>query len=448
LGDGPERQRIRQDKHDGATVNYAGAQEVEVSNTGAVTLKTYLPQGIGVEIDRATGNTVSTEVNYVHHDRLGSPVAITDAVGNVKERMAYDAWGKRRTIDGAATPNNLDGIVDNRGFTNHEMLDHLDLVHMNGRVYEPLLGRFLSADPILQDPMNGQSYNRYAYVFNNPTNLTDPTGFMGLEGLEGCSVNNGGCFSQAIAQSRQQQQQLMTTPGQPKKSDKPDKSEKSDGLGNAKQDAKKPESSAPRVLTTGDVYQSLAAGVGNAIANMAVGFANVMIATGDPHGNANLIEPVKPFTPVSNYFGNQGSEIAGGLAAVSGARAFGASVASKVEGASAAAATNLSKGAGVSVVDPLAAANKPFNESGISQAARAWDKHSMRPGGTFEPLSGTTSDKNAAAAAWVRSTIENTSTTKTVLPRGGIEYRLPNGRGFVVEPNGNFNLLDPRRNQK
>jgi hypothetical protein len=48
---------------------------------------------------------------------------------------------------------------------------------MNGRIYDPLIGRFLSADPILQDPMNGQSYNRYSYVMNNPTNLTDPTGF-------------------------------------------------------------------------------------------------------------------------------------------------------------------------------------------------------------------------------------------------------------------------------
>lgn len=36
---------------------------------------------------------------------------------------------------------------------------------------------FLSGDPLIQDPVNGQSYNRYSYVLNNPTNLTDPTGF-------------------------------------------------------------------------------------------------------------------------------------------------------------------------------------------------------------------------------------------------------------------------------
>jgi hypothetical protein len=48
---------------------------------------------------------------------------------------------------------------------------------MNGRVYDPLTARFLSADPHVTDPTNGQSFNRYSYVLNNPTNLTDPTGF-------------------------------------------------------------------------------------------------------------------------------------------------------------------------------------------------------------------------------------------------------------------------------
>jgi hypothetical protein len=109
---------------------------------------------------------------------------------------------------------------------------------------------------------------------------------------------------------------------------------------------KQPGATTPVVLTKGDIYQSLLSGAGNAIANMAVGVANLMIATGDPLGNANLIEPVQPFTPESKYFGNQASETVGGLAAVSGARAFGAGVASKVEGATATAAANLSKEAG------------------------------------------------------------------------------------------------------
>ncbi|WP_265584040.1 RHS repeat-associated core domain-containing protein [Chitinimonas koreensis] len=66
--------------------------------------------------------------------------------------LAYDAWGKRRSLDGATTLDTLDGVVDNKGFTGHEMMDGLDLVHMNGRVYDPLVARFISADPIIQEP--------------------------------------------------------------------------------------------------------------------------------------------------------------------------------------------------------------------------------------------------------------------------------------------------------
>jgi RHS repeat-associated protein len=109
-----------------------------------------------------------------------------DQSGLLKDKLAYDAWGKRRTTDGSnTTPNDLEGKIDSRGYTGHEMLDQLDLVHMNGRVYDPAIGRFLTADPVLQDPMNGQSYNRYSYVLNNPTNLTDPSGF------ESCPKSDG-----------------------------------------------------------------------------------------------------------------------------------------------------------------------------------------------------------------------------------------------------------------
>jgi len=182
---GPEHQRTRQSRGDGTSVIYAGAQEVERS-AGGVTVKTYWPLGIGVEIDRP--NT-ATELNWLHTDRLGSVMGITDGQGVLKEKLAYDAWGKRRTTDGAPvdgtpTPNSIDGKVDNRGFTGHEMLDQLDLVHMNGRVYDPLVARFMSGDPLIQNPMDGQNYNRYSYVLNNPTNNTDPTGFACKNGGE------------------------------------------------------------------------------------------------------------------------------------------------------------------------------------------------------------------------------------------------------------------------
>ena len=68
--------------------------------------------------------------------------------------------------------------VTTRGFTGHEQLDSVGLAHMNGRVYDPLLGRFLSADPHIQSPANPQSLNRYTYVNNNPLSYTDPSGYF------------------------------------------------------------------------------------------------------------------------------------------------------------------------------------------------------------------------------------------------------------------------------
>uniref|UniRef100_UPI0024A67658 RHS repeat-associated core domain-containing protein n=1 Tax=Pelagibius sp. Alg239-R121 TaxID=2993448 RepID=UPI0024A67658 len=65
-----------------------------------------------------------------------------------------------------------------RGFTGHEHLDGVGLIHMNGRVYDPTLGRFLSADPNVQAPDDTQSFNRYSYVKNNPLSYTDPSGFF------------------------------------------------------------------------------------------------------------------------------------------------------------------------------------------------------------------------------------------------------------------------------
>jgi RHS repeat-associated protein len=66
----------------------------------------------------------------------------------------------------------------------HEHLDNLGLIHMNGRVQDPALGRFISADPYVPDWTSGQSYNRFSYVQNNPLTLIDPSGFQ-----ERCSPN-------------------------------------------------------------------------------------------------------------------------------------------------------------------------------------------------------------------------------------------------------------------
>lgn len=227
---GPEYQRVRQDRGDGTQVIYAGAQEVEKAGA-QVTVKTYWPNGVGVEIDRPGK---PTELSWTHTDRLGSPVALTDEAGNVREELAYDAWGKRRNTLDNTTQDTVVGNSDNKGFTSHEMLDQLGLVHMNGRVYDPLIGRFISGDPFVQDPTNGQNYNRYTYVLNNPTNLTDPTGFE----CEGGSAAGDACVAKGPNLVKCSGD--CEGSGDAKKGDDTGKGSATDNAGNNKPSAKNP----------------------------------------------------------------------------------------------------------------------------------------------------------------------------------------------------------------
>ncbi|MFC5050071.1 toxin TcdB middle/N-terminal domain-containing protein [Rubritalea spongiae] len=119
------------------------------------------------------------EENYFHRDHLGSVIAITDKDRTISKEFSYDAWGRARDAsDWAGFINAERDSATDRGFTGHEMLDGLGLIHMNGRIYDPILGRFLSADPNIQSPSNLQNYNRYSYVLNNPISMTDPSGFF------------------------------------------------------------------------------------------------------------------------------------------------------------------------------------------------------------------------------------------------------------------------------
>lgn len=114
---------------------------------------------------------VSTGMTYFVKDQLGSLRATLNERGDVLERFDYDPWGKRRQADQGAY------FSVRQGFTGHEHLDNLDLVHMGGRVYSPSLARFVSPDPIIQFAGYSQSHNRYSYVLNNPMRFIDASGF-------------------------------------------------------------------------------------------------------------------------------------------------------------------------------------------------------------------------------------------------------------------------------
>ncbi len=129
-------------------------------------------------ISHEEGNT--PETHYLHRNHIDSIVAISDEHGFVVERFHYDAFGKRRMAikDGDLNNGLITHQITDRGYTGHKHLAGLGLIHMNGRVYDPEIARFISADPHIQAPLNLQSFNRYSYVANNPLSLVDPSGYF------------------------------------------------------------------------------------------------------------------------------------------------------------------------------------------------------------------------------------------------------------------------------
>jgi len=120
------------------------------------------------------------DMYYVHKDHLGSIMEITNEEGEKLDAgsASFDAWGDRRNPQTwqpySETPPRL---LFDRGFTGHEHYDRFGIINMNGRCYDPKIGRFLSPDVTIQNPENSQNFNRYSYCMNNPLNLIDPTGY-------------------------------------------------------------------------------------------------------------------------------------------------------------------------------------------------------------------------------------------------------------------------------
>ncbi len=184
---GSDHQRLRQTilaPDDNVTVKtYFGSiyEEIEYSD-GSIKEINYLcsPTGLFAIVTMESGN--DDILNYILRDHLGSIHCIMDEDGNLDEELNFDAWGRRRNPLNWTFNTVPSVFMFDRGFSCHEHLDDFGLINMNGRVYDPLVGRFLSPDPFIQNPENTQSLNRYSYCFNNPLNYTDPSGYF-LNGL-------------------------------------------------------------------------------------------------------------------------------------------------------------------------------------------------------------------------------------------------------------------------
>ena len=182
---GANHDKIKQKNGNKTTYFYMGGQYEVEDNNGTKTTTSYA----GSYMQKKVGSTITHR--YRLFDHLGSTDTILNENGSVEERMAFDPFGNTlETHFGSGALANA-GSSSYKGYTGHDMLDGLGLIHMGGRVYDPTVGRFLSADLFVQSPYNSQSYNRYSYVFNNPLGLVDPSGYSSESFfMSGLSLDN------------------------------------------------------------------------------------------------------------------------------------------------------------------------------------------------------------------------------------------------------------------
>lgn len=149
--------------------------DYEEKTTGNLTTRYWYVNGpgglIGLYVEEQTPNGTVSKPMVAVTDHLGSIEGLFGNNNYSYYAAVYDEWGNRDVLLLYGLSHGFD-----RGYTGHEHIDGLGLINMNGRMYDPLLGRFLSPDPYVQAPTDPQNFNRYSYCLNNPLKYTDPSG--------------------------------------------------------------------------------------------------------------------------------------------------------------------------------------------------------------------------------------------------------------------------------
>lgn len=147
---------------------YDGGNLLEERSTTATRAR-YLH---GPSVDEPLSRSSPSGVLYDAHDTLGSAAALFRWGGSTVARVAYDPFGVPTADPGWAGP---------YMFTSREYDERTGLYYYRARYYDPALGRFLSKDPLpLRYPLvQSRDVNPYAYVWNDPVNFVDPTGYQG-----------------------------------------------------------------------------------------------------------------------------------------------------------------------------------------------------------------------------------------------------------------------------
>ncbi len=179
---GPDRDYYKRvDGPSGNKTIYLNGVEKVYKADGSYDVRRYVPGGALITQKYNSSNALlSTSKELMLKDHLGSTDVIADSNGVLKQAMSFDSWGQRRntaTWAALASSVGFDTSRTAQGYTGHEMVDDLDVVHMHGRIYDSRWGRMLQADPYIQDRSDSQAFNRFAYVNNNPLIHTDPSGY-------------------------------------------------------------------------------------------------------------------------------------------------------------------------------------------------------------------------------------------------------------------------------
>gem|GEM_PF-1828088 len=157
-------------------VKYFDVDYEEDSTSSGVKKYHYINGGTGLTAIFVKEGSGNDTMYHILSDHLGSLTTIVNASSNEVKNFSYNAWGIPRDADDWTSEYSGE-LFAGRGFTGHEHLAEFNLINMNGRIYDPVLGRFLSPDPFIQAPQYPNSYNRYSYALNNPLRFIDPSGY-------------------------------------------------------------------------------------------------------------------------------------------------------------------------------------------------------------------------------------------------------------------------------
>jgi len=178
--------------------------EKEADSAANVKEYCYIAGGKGV-----TAVLINEDLYFLRRDVQGTITGLIDTNGNLAEEYSYDAWGRRRNPTNWAYDSVPQAQYLYRGYTMHEMLDEFGLINMNGRCYDPVVGRFLSPDIIVQNANITQCYNRYSYAVNNPLKYTDPSGWSYGTLAQMHNAEQRAAWQEMQARNRQLQHELQ-----------------------------------------------------------------------------------------------------------------------------------------------------------------------------------------------------------------------------------------------